>query len=50
MIALPVFFFTIYIPDRCRSGFLHDYVLPDCGTDMLSSQYRLGEKAELSIT
>jgi hypothetical protein len=37
MIALPVFFFAIYVPDRCRSGFLHDYVLPDCGTDMLSS-------------
>jgi hypothetical protein len=39
MIALLVFFFAIYIPDRCRQDFLHDYLLADFETDTLSSQY-----------
>ena len=39
MIALLVFFFANYIPDRCRSHFQHDCLLPDCGTNMLRSQH-----------
>jgi hypothetical protein len=40
MIALPVLF-VIYASDRRREGFLHGYILPDFGTDMLCSQHRL---------
>ena len=42
MIALPVFFFAIYIQDRCRSGFLYDNLRPDFGKDIRSSQHTQG--------